>query len=134
MSQAQSEQEVMRLVNEWANAEGHGDTKVLERLLADDYIGIGPLGFMLTKSEWIERHAAGQLKYSAFGLDEARVRVFNNDAAVVTGHQTQQATYGGNSVPGEFRISLVFVQQAGQWQLAGLQLSSIGRPPNFAQS
>jgi ketosteroid isomerase-like protein len=133
-SQAQAEQEVMHLVNEWADAEGHGDTKVLKRLLADDYIGIGPLGFMLTKLEWIARHETGQLRYTAFGLDEVRVRVYNNDSAIVTGHQAQQATYSGNDIPGQFRISLVFVQQAGQWQLVSLQLSSIGQPPKFAQS
>jgi ketosteroid isomerase-like protein len=73
------------------------------------------------------------LKYSAFGLDEIKVRAYNDDTAIVTGHQTQQATYRGNSVPGQFRITLVFIQQQGQWRLASLQLSSIGQPPNFAQ-
>jgi hypothetical protein len=134
MSREQAEQEVMHLADAWTNAELHGDTTLLERLLADDYIGIGPLGFLLTKQEWLSRHEAGDLKYESFNLDEVKVRVYNTDAAILTGRQAQQGAYRGNSLAGQFRITLVFVQQQGQWQLASLQLSSIGQPPNFARS
>jgi hypothetical protein len=134
MNNEHTEQEVMQLAGAWSNAELHGDTAVLEKTLADDFIGIGPLGFMLTKQEWLARHEAGDLKYESFNLDEVKVRVYNNDTAVLTARQAQQATYRGNSIPGQFRIALVFVQQHGQWQLASLQLSSIGQPPPFARS
>jgi SnoaL-like domain len=46
----------------------------------------------------------------------------------------QSAAYRGNSIPGQFRITLVFVHQQGQWRLAHLQLSTIGEPPPFARS
>jgi uncharacterized protein DUF4440 len=134
MNNEHTQQEVVQLAGAWANAELHGDTASLERTLADDFIGIGPLGFMLTKQEWLARHKAGDLKYESFSLDEVRVRDYNNDAAVLTARQTQQATYRGNSIPGQFRITLVFIQQHGQWQLASLQLSAIGQPPPFARS
>jgi hypothetical protein len=134
MNNEHTQQEVVQLAGAWANAELHGDTASLERTLADDFIGIGPLGFMLTKQEWLARHEAGDLKYESFSLDEVRVRDYNNDAAVLTARQTQQATYRGNSIPGQFRITLVFIRQQGQWQLASLQLSSIGQPPPFARS
>ena len=133
MNREHAEQEVVRLADAWASAELRGDTTLLERILADDYIGIGPLGFMLTKQEWLARHETGDLKYESFNLDEVKVRVYN-DAAVLIGRQVQNATYRGNSIPGQFRITLVFVHQQGQWQLVSLQLSSIGQPPNFARS
>ncbi|MFL5586319.1 MAG: nuclear transport factor 2 family protein [Ktedonobacteraceae bacterium] len=134
MNQEHAEQEVLRLADAWANAELRGDTTFLERILADDYIGIGPLGFMLTKQEWLARHQAGDLKYESFSLDEIKVRVYNNDAAVLTGRQVQNGAYRGNSIQAQFRTTLVFVRQQGQWQLASLQLSTIGQPPNFSQS
>lgn len=134
MNREHTEQEVSQLAGAWANAELRGDTTLLGRLLADDYLGIGPLGFLLTKQEWLARHEAGDLKYQSFTLDEVKVRVYNTDAAVLTGHQVQEGTYRGNSIPGEFRITLVFVHQHGQWQLVSLQLSSIAQPPNFARS
>jgi hypothetical protein len=134
MNREHAEQEVAQLAGAWANAELRSDTTLLGRLLADDYLGIGPLGFLLTKQEWLARHEAGDLKYQSFTLDEVKVRVYNTDAAVLTARHAQQATYRGNSIPGEFRIMLVFVHQREQWQLVSLQLSSIGRPPNFARS
>jgi ketosteroid isomerase-like protein len=134
MNREHTEQEVLRQADAWANAELHGDTTSLERILADDYIGIGPLGFMLTKQEWLARHQAGDLKYESFSLDEVKVRVYNNDAAVLTGRQVQNGAYRGNSIQAQFRITLVYVQQQGQWQLASLQLSTIGQAPPFMRS
>jgi ketosteroid isomerase-like protein len=133
MNREQIEQEVLRLAAAWTAAELRGDTAFLETLLTDDFIGIGPLGFMLTKQEWLARHRSGDLKYEAFSLDEVNVRVYN-DAAILTGRQVQNAAYRGNPLPGQFRTTLVFVQQLEQWRLAGLQLSTIGQPPSFAQS
>ncbi|HAE82843.1 MAG TPA: nuclear transport factor 2 family protein [Ktedonobacter sp.] len=133
MNVEQIEQEVLRLADAWATAELRGDTAFLEARLTDDFIGIGPLGFMLTKQEWLARHRSGDLKYDAFNLDEVKVRVYN-DAAVLTGRQVQNAAYRGNPIQGQFRTTLVFVQQQGQWQLASLQLSTIGQPPSFTQS
>ena len=133
MNVEQIEQEVLRLADAWATAELRGDTAFLEARLTDNFIGIGPLGFMLTKQEWLARHRSGDLKYDAFNLDEVKVRVYN-DAAVLTGRQVQNAAYRGNPIQGQFRTTLVFVQQQGQWQLASLQLSTIGQPPSFTQS
>ena len=132
MNREHTEQEMVRLADTWATAELRGDTAFLENLLADDFIGIGPLGFLLTRQEWLARHQSGDLKYESFSLDEVKVRVYN-DTAILIGHQVQKAIYRGNSIPGQFRITLVFVQQ-GQWRLANLQLSSIGQPPNFARA
>jgi hypothetical protein len=61
------------------------------------------------------------------------VRVYNNDAAVLIGRQVQNGAYRGNTIQGQLRTTLVFVQQQGQWRLASLQLSTIGQPPNFTR-
>src|SRR5258706_11124100 len=116
MNREHAEQEVMRLADTWATAELRGEPTFLESTLADDFIGIGPLGFMLTKQEWLARHQSGDLKYESFSLDEVKVRVYN-EAAILTGRQVQNAAYRGNSIQGQFRTTLVFVQQ-GQWRLA----------------
>ena len=133
MNRENTEQEVARLANAWATAELRGDVAFLESTLADDFIGIGPLGFMLTKQEWLARHRSGDMQYDSFNLDEVNVRAYN-DAAVLIARQAQDASYRGNSINAQFRITLVFVEQQGQWKLASLHLCAIGQPPNFARS
>ncbi len=122
------EKELIGLADAWRSAELRGDTAFLGRTLAEDFVAIGPLGFMLTKDEWLQRHSSGDLKYSSLNLDELKVRL-NGEAAVMTGRETQEAAYRGQPVPGQFRTMLVWVRQQGQWRLAGLQLSTIAQVP-----
>ena len=125
-------QTVMTLGKDWAAAELRGDTSFLGETLADDFVGVGPRGFMLTKDQWLSRHEAGSLRYEAFGLDEVQVRLFG-DAAITVCRQSARGVYedenGRFELDDQFRATLIFVKQEGRWQLANLQLSPIlGRP------
>jgi ketosteroid isomerase-like protein len=125
-------QTVMTLGKNWAAAELRGDTSLLGETLADDFVGVGPRGFMLTKDQWLLRHDTGSLRYEFFGLDEAQVRIYG-DAAITVCRQSARGVYedenGRFDLDDQFRATLVFVRQEGRWQLAGLQLSPIlGRP------
>ena len=133
MNREQIEQEVAQLAGTWATAELRSDTAFLEKCLADDFVGVGPLGFLLTKQQWLARHQSGDMKYDVHTLDEVRVRAYN-EAAIVIGRLTQEATYQGNPINAQLRTTLVFVRKPGQWQLAGVHFSNIGQPPSFARS
>ncbi len=130
MNQQNTEQQVRALAQEWIAAELRGDSALLDRTLADDFVAVGPRGFTLTKQEWIQRLQSGALHYDALTLDEARVRVYGSDTAIMVARETQAATYQGQPMPGEFRTTLVWVRQEGHWRLAGLQLSPIMAPPS----
>jgi ketosteroid isomerase-like protein len=118
------ESQVKALSEGWVAAELRGDTAFLAGVLADDFVGIGPRGFMLTKDEWIQRHQSGALRYAALTLDDVRVRAYG-EAAVLVGREAQTATYQGQAVPGEFRTTQIWVRQQGSWRLAGVQYSPI---------
>ncbi|MHB8647496.1 MAG: nuclear transport factor 2 family protein [Thermomicrobiales bacterium] len=118
------EDHLKELGQEWAAAEQRGDTAFLARILADDFVGIGPRGFMLTKEQWLARYQSGDLRHASFTWDEARVRVYG-DAAVATGRQTQQGRYKDHDITGQFRVTQVFVKQGETWLLAALHLSDI---------
>jgi ketosteroid isomerase-like protein len=132
MDRERAKQDVEELGQQWAAAELRSDTAALDRLLADDFVGIGPLGFMLTKEQWLARFASGDIRYSAFAWEDVQVRVYG-DAAIATGRQAQTGTYRGRDITAQFRATLVFVRPAGRWLLAGLQLSPIGEPPGGGQ-
>ena len=121
-------QPLEKLAEAWAVAELRGDIDFLGRTLADDFVGVGPRGFTLTKGQWISRHEAGNLRYETFSLDEVGVRPYS-DAAIMVCRQTAAGVYedenGRYDIDERFRATLVFVRQHGSWQLAGLQLSPI---------
>ena len=119
---------ITTFLSAWSDAELKGDMTWLGSALTDDFVGIGPLGFMLAKQAWVGRHATGDLTYTAFGLEEVQTRV-HGDAALVTAHQVADTTYQGNPVPGHMRATLALVNQSGDWKLAGIHMSFIAGTP-----
>lgn len=117
-------QQLEKLVGNWATAELRGDNTFLERNLADDFVGVGPYGFLLTKGEWLERHESRKLRYESFQLDEVWVRLYG-EAAVMIARQMTKGKYEDNDLPGSLRATLFFAQQEGRWLLAGIHMSFI---------
>ncbi len=126
-----------RLGEDWAAAELGGDTSTLGRILAEDFVAVGPRGFMLSREQWLSRHDSGSLTYEAFEWDEVGVRV-HGSAAVMVGRQTASAVYEDGDVRHEiqdrFRTTLVFVEVKERWMLLGLHLSPIAGPPAGPQA
>lgn len=125
----QDDAPILDLLKRFGEAELAGDVDALGTLLDDQFVGVGPLGFTLTKAEWLERHASGDLKYQQISTDDVAVRHFGGTAILIAA-STQQATYKGNPVPGsKLRTTYVAVDKDGTWTLAGLHISPMGPPP-----
>ncbi len=67
-------------------------------MLGADSAAIGPLGFTLTRAEWIQRQDSGALVYEGVDLEDLEVRTYR-DAAVVTGRQVGKGAYHGHPMP-----------------------------------
>jgi uncharacterized protein (TIGR02246 family) len=118
---------VQNLIERWADAERKEDVAAFDELLADDFVGVGPLGFVLTREQWLNRFRGG-LHLASFDVSDPQVRDYGN-AAVVVAVQTQEASWQGRDSSGRFRITLVAVRPADRWLLAGVHLSPIAAPP-----
>jgi ketosteroid isomerase-like protein len=125
--------QILDLGQRWADAESHGDAAALGALLADDFVLVGPLGFILDKPQYLGSRRSGDLKHSSFVWDDVRVRLYG-DTAVVIGSQTQQSTYQGRDASGRFRVTQIAVRLEGHWRLVGLHLSPIAQPAEPAGS
>jgi uncharacterized protein (TIGR02246 family) len=119
---------ILGLVRRWIDAERSGDPEALAPLLAEDFMLVGPLGFMLDKPQFLGSRRSGDLKHESFTFDEVQLRVYG-DSAVAIGTQTQKSTYQGRDASGRFRVTLIPVQQQQHWVLAGIHLSPIAVPP-----
>jgi uncharacterized protein (TIGR02246 family) len=122
--------DVLDLVRRWAAAEQDNDAQALAGLLADDFVGVGPLGFVLDRGQWLARFGNG-LENRAFAVDDPRARDYGA-AAVVVGVLAQQTSFQGADNSGRFRISLVAVRRAGRWLLANAHIGMLQQPPAAA--
>ena len=120
--------QVLELGQHWANAERAGNADALEPLLADDFLLVGPLGFMLDKAQYLGSRRSGDLTHESLAWDDVRVRAYG-DAAVAVGAQTQRTRYQGRDASGRFRVTQVAIRRGDRWILAGLHYSPIAQPP-----
>lgn len=125
-------QELADLDRTLTRAEIDGDTATLDSLATDDFMLVGPVGFVLDKQQWLDRYRAGGLRTSTLAFEDAVTRV-RGDCAIRIGRHVQEAEFQGRPVNGEFRATHIAVRDGGRWRLAGVHLSPIGGAPPFAR-
>ncbi len=120
-----------KLGEHWAAAERRGDTEFLACVLANDFVAVGPRGFMLTKERWLSRHDSENLVCESFDWDEVRVRIYGC-TAVMTGRETAKGRYEDGDVRHEIWdqlcATLIFAEGRETWLSLGLHLSPIAGP------
>jgi ketosteroid isomerase-like protein len=119
--------DVLDLVTSWAKAEEANDAAALDRLLAGDFVGVGPLGFVLGRDQWLARFGNG-LENRAFAVEDAQVRDYGA-AAVVVGVLAQETSFQGGDNSGRFRLTLVAARPEGRWVLAGVHIGPLQQAP-----
>src|SRR5437879_12809051 len=93
-----------QLAPRWIDAERRGDAAALEPLLANDFVLVGPLGFVLDKQQYLGSRRSGDLQHSSLTWDDIRVRDYGQ-LAIAVGTQPQPSTHQGRDASGPFRVS-----------------------------
>ena len=110
--------------NEWADAILKREFSFLDRIIADDYTTIGPLGNVYTKAQEITAMKLGWITVTSLVLDEIKVRVYG-DAAVVTGRSTNKETIKGKDFNNQYRWTDTWIKLGGRWQCVADHMSRI---------
>jgi len=113
---------VREIQERFDEAERTADLDTLRELIAEDFLSIGPRGFVLDKSQWIERHH--EFAYQALDTSELDVRSYG-DTAVVRDVQRNRATWRDQDVRVDTRVSQVWVRLDDRWQLVAIQFSPL---------
>ena len=121
--QSSVEQAIRQLDHERIQAQIGADAMALDRIYADDFIGIGPSGTVRTKPQVISDFTSGELKFQSITTDEVQVRVYG-ETAVETGLSTMVGQDKGKIVPRETRFTRVWVKQKGRWRLVANHYST----------
>jgi ketosteroid isomerase-like protein len=118
------EQVIRQLDHERIQAQIGADAVALDRIYANDFIGIGPSGTVRTKPQVISDFTSGDLKFQSITTDDVRVRVYGN-TAVETGRSIMSGQDKGKTVPRDNRFTRVWVKQQGRWRLVANHYSSL---------
>ena len=110
------EQAIRQLDRERIQAQIGADAVALDRIYANDFIGVGPSGAVRTKAQVISDFTSGDLKFQSITTDEVQVRVYEN-TAIETGLSTMVGQDKGKAVPRDTRFTRVWVKQQGRWRL-----------------
>jgi uncharacterized protein (TIGR02246 family) len=122
------EQVIRQLDHERIQAQIGADAVALDRIYANDFIGIGPSGTVRTKPQVISDFTSGDLKFQSITTDVVRVRVYGN-TAVETGRSIMSGQDKGKTVPRDNRFTRVWVKQHGRWRLVANHYSSLITQP-----
>jgi len=113
---ASVERAIRRLDSERIQAQINADKVALDRIYADDFIGIGPSGTVRTKPQVLSDFTSGELKFQSITTDDVQLRVYGN-TVVETGISTMIGQDKGKAVPRDNRFTRVWVKQQGRWRL-----------------
>jgi ketosteroid isomerase-like protein len=105
-----------------------GDTSILERYLADDFVGIGPNGDAADKSKTIQELKDGTVKYSAIDVTEENVRMYG-DTGIYNGRGDVKLTINGQPQTADVRVTIVWLKQNGQWKRVSFQATRVQPAP-----
>jgi len=113
------------LLDRWVDAEQCNDADDLDHLLADDFVGVGPRGFVLTKPQWLARYREGRLRNESFELRDPDIH-WHGGTTVTVGTQVQQTSYQGHDTSATLRATVV--DTADGWRLAAVHLGPTAAP------
>lgn len=126
---AKTEQDILNLVSELANAIVKKDTAAMERLLADDYIDISSTGTVATKSQLVPVYKNPALvKLESIETIDSKVRVYGAVAVMTARIVWRGQTADGQVVNRVYANTVVAVKKNGRWQIASTHASVVAPP------
>ena len=115
--------ELHELSERWFRAWLNKDAATVERLMAEDYVYIGPNGFVLDRQAILAVIRSPTYRLEHGTRTEVVVRALGQEAAVVRHRYQGAGSFEGTSFTDDQRCVMVWEKQAGQWRLVMDQCS-----------
>ena len=103
--------------SDWAESSVSNDVSVLERILADDFVGVHIDGSHYSKAGAIKDSRARPSEFVFNHLNEIEIR-FYGDAAVAQGNESWKKK---NGTPGKFVWTDTWIKRGGKWQVVAAE-------------
>jgi ketosteroid isomerase-like protein len=115
---------LMQMERDWGAAEMKKDFAAVEKILANDWVGIDYDGQIVPRADAIAHLKSGQSRLQSEEISDMKVRVYGN-TAVVTGRDTEKSADRGKDSSGKYVWTDVFVLRNGRWQVVASQSTKV---------
>ena len=120
--------EIEGLELDWRQAQLTNNISMVDRLLADDYLGISANGTLETKADELATRRSGSLHITELDLSDIKIRIYG-DTAVVTSKAELVGKKGDRDISGRYRYTRVYSNRAGQWRIVSFEASRVSGEP-----
>ena len=114
--------EIEALEEQWRQATVNNNIGEMNRLLADDYVGITSNGTVENKQQALAQRSAGTIRVTRLDITDTKVRVYG-DTAVVTSQAQLEGTNGTSDISGQYRYTRVYNRRLGKWKIVSFEAS-----------
>ena len=112
-------QYIMESEKQWAEAVASGDSTVVQKILADDFIGVDTKGFQYNKEHEVHSTPEGPKYFKSNHLNSIKIRFYGN-MAVAQGDETW-VRYSGEPITGRFVWTDTWLLRNGKWQIVAAE-------------
>ena len=115
--QRDTERYIVESERQWAESVATGDTSAIERILADDFVGVDPKGHLYTKRQMIDDTRNAPKYFVSNRLNDVKVR-FYGTTAIAQGSETWEKRSGER---GRFVWTDTWLQRNGRWKIVAAE-------------
>jgi hypothetical protein len=109
-----------QMERDWGQAAIKKDFEVVDKILAEDWVGIDHEGKIVSKAEAMTDLKSGDIGLTSEVLGPMTVRIFGI-TAIVTGSDTEKSVGHGKDSSGKYVWTDVFVLRDSKWQVVASQ-------------
>lgn len=129
-SKDSAEQTLIQMEFDWSQADVKKDAATLNRIMADDWMGIDFEGTVMTKADVMRDLHSDATATESTELREVKVRIFGN-TGIVSGTDIEKSQYKGQDSSGAYIWTDVFVLRNGRWQAVSSQSTKLAQGPKL---
>ena len=115
--QKETQRYILDSERQWAESVATGDTSAIERILADDFIGVDPKGHLYTKQQMMDETRNAPKYFVSNRLNDVKVRFYGN-TAIARGSETWEKRSGER---GRFVWTDTWMRRNGRWQIVAAE-------------
>ena len=115
----EAQQYIIESERQWAESVATGDTSTIERILADDFVGVDPKGRFYDKAKMVSDTREAPKYFVSNRANDIKVR-FYGDTAVAQGDETWERR-SGDPLRGRFVWTDTWVRRNSKWQIVAAE-------------